>query len=165
MDPDRIFENIIDAYAGYYDIKREGAASPFDAEAFLSNEAEQYFLVKAAKVASVNSYEYVFFIRKDDLRPEELIELDKRAWEEGMSRVKPDGDHKNTDVSLIVVTQKAAGDIPQVIKSLNHSRNYKFGLLGFSNYRLVVIEAGAQTVHTNRRGRELKDFVQRAIQR
>ncbi len=165
MSNPEVFDALLDAYGGYYNIKQEGAAQPFDAEGFFSNEARQYFLVKAAKVASVNSYEYVFFALREQLSEQELVQLDQRAWEEGLSRVKPDQDHKNTDIALIVITDKVAEGIRDAIKKLNHSKNYKFGLWGFTNYRLVVIESGTKTVLTNRRGRDLSEFVQQVIQK
>ena len=99
MNTDILFEGLIDAYKGYYNIKRENVTEPFDAEGYLSNEAEQYFLVKAAKIAFVNSYEHVFFKKYGRITFEELVSLDAAAWETGIARVKPDADHKNTDVS------------------------------------------------------------------
>ena len=159
MNTDILFEGLIDAYNGYYNIKREDTTEPFDAEGYLSNEAEQYFLVKAAKIAFVNSYEHVFFKKCGRITFEELVSLDAAAWETGIARVKPDADHKNTDVALIVVSDVVTQDIRDRIDSFKHSRNYMLGFHGFSNYRLVVIEAPSKTVLTNRRGRDLRDFV------
>ena len=163
MNTQQVLDRLLEAYGGYYDIKKEKVTPPFDAEGYLSNEAEQYFLVKAAKVASVNSYEYVFFAVRKKLSSNELQMLDEKAWEEGLSRVRPDGDHKNTDVALIVITEEAEKDACDTARNLSHSKNYKFGLWGFSNYRLVVIETATDTVITNRRGRDLADFVQRTV--
>ena len=47
MNLDKLFEDVIGAYEGYYNIERDNAA-PFDAKGFLSNESEQYFLLKSA---------------------------------------------------------------------------------------------------------------------
>ena len=163
MNPEQILDKLLDAYGGYYDIKKEEVTKPFDAEAFLSNEAEQYFLVKAAKVASVNSYEHVFFALSDRLDEDGLLKLDEKAWEEGLKRVKPDGDHKNTDVALIIITEQAEEGALKTAEKISHSKNYKLGLWGFSNYRLVVIETEKGTVTTNRRGRDLTDFVNNTL--
>ncbi len=163
MNKEEILEALLDTYGAYYNIKREDATKPFDAEAFLSNEAEQYFLVKAAKVASVNSYEYAYFALRQELSFSDLSELDSIAWEEGLKNVNANIDHKNTDIALLVICDKINDDVKESINNLKHSKNYKFGLWGFSNYRLVAIEAPSYTVLTNRRGRELKDFVQQII--
>lgn len=159
MNTDLLFEGLLDAYAGYYNIRRENVTAPFDAEGYLSNEAEQYFLVKAAKIAFVNSYEYVFFRKCGRITAEEMSDLDRIAWETGLSKVKPSVDHKNTDVALIVVSDVVTQDVRDKIDTYKHSKNYMLGLHGFSNYRLVVIEAPSKTVLTNRRGRDLRDFV------
>ena len=160
MDKEEIFKRVTEGYKGYYDITEEGCLKPFDATGFLSNEAKQYFLVKAAKIASVNSYEYVYFKMCDNLNASELSDLDRIAWEDGVSRVKPNTDHKNTDVALIVICDHADDGVKDNIGTYKHSKNYKLGLHGFSNYRLVVIEASTDLIFTNRRGGDLKDFVQ-----
>ncbi|MCR5418163.1 MAG: hypothetical protein K6E84_04535 [Lachnospiraceae bacterium] len=163
MNLQSVLDALIDAYRGYYDIKTEQVTAPFDAEGYFSNEAQQYFLVKAAKVASVNAYEHVFFAKRESLTTSELTGLDAAAWQELLSRVKPDGDHKNTDCTLIVVTESISEEIRALVPKFSHSKNYRFGLWGFSNYRLVVIGADDLTVLTNRRGRDLTDFVKQHI--
>ena len=165
MNTELLFEGLINAYAGYYNIKREGVIKPFDAEGYLSNEAEQYFLVKAAKIAFVNSYEYVYFKKCGRVTYDEIAEYDGIAWETGISRVEPGSDHKNTDVALIVVADVVTQDLRDKIDTFKHSKNYRLGFHGFSNYRLVVIEAPSKTVLTNRRGRDLRDFVTAVMSR
>ena len=164
MNTDKLFESVLDTYAGYYNIDRE-AEGPFDATGFLSNEAEQYFLVKAAKIAFVKSYEYAYFKKCRSISAGELKELDGAAWEDGISHVKPGTDHKNTDVALIVLADEVDSEIKSSIEEYRHSKNYLLGLHGFSNYRLVVIETSTDTVLTNRRGRDLRDFVQQIMSR
>ena len=163
MNTDAVFDKLLNAYGGYYNIEREGCKSPFDAVGFLSNEAEQYFLVKAAKIAFVRSYEYAYFKKCALLDKAELDRLDSCAWEDGVSKARPSTDHKNTDVALLIVADALDADVKDAIGSYKHSRNYKLGLHGFSNYRLIVIESGTDTVYTNRRGRDLTDFVTKVI--
>lgn len=163
MNTEEIFDTISEAYEGYYNIERDDCVEPFDAVGYLSNEAQQYFLVKAAHIASINSYEYVYFKKCPKLDDALLKELDGKAWEDGISRVKPSTDHKNTDVALIVITDKVADDVKGNIDEYKHSKNYKLGLYGFSNYRLVVIEAPTGLILTNRRGRDLTDFIAHTI--
>lgn len=165
MNTEILYEGLIDAYAGYYNIKRESVTAPFDAEGYFSNEAEQFFLVKAAKIAFVNSYEYVYFRKCGRISLDELTRLDRIAWETGILKVKPGADHKNTDIALIVVSDVVTQDVRDKIETFKHSKNYKLGLHGFSNYRMVVIEAPSKTVLTNRRGRDLRDFVTTVISR
>ncbi|HAF26837.1 MAG TPA: hypothetical protein DCG85_05930 [Lachnospiraceae bacterium] len=165
MTKEAVFDDLIDTYSAYYNIKKEDVVSPFDAEAYFANEAEKYVLVKKAKIADVDSYEHVFFALRDEIGLTELTDLDEKAWEEGVSRVKPSADHKNTDVVLVVVCDKIADDVKANINSFKHSKNYRFGLFGYSNYFMVVIEAGSETILTNRRGKIMKDFVQQVFRK
>ncbi len=163
MRTEEIFDMLTQAYEGYYNIDRDNCMTPFDAVGYLSNEAKQYFLVKAAHIASVNSYEYVYFKKCLKLDDALLKELDEKAWEDGISKVKPSTDHKNTDVALIVIADKVTDEVKGSVYEYKHSKNYKLGLYGFSNYRLVVIEAPTGLILTNRRGRDLTDFIAHTI--
>ena len=53
MTKEAVFDDLIDTYSAYYNIKKEDVVSPFDAEAYFANEAEKYVLVKKAKIADV----------------------------------------------------------------------------------------------------------------
>ena len=160
---DEIFANLLKAYERYYNIVRDGCISGFDATGFLSNEAEQYFLVRSARTAFIRSYEYVYFKKCESLGTDELKNLDRMAWEDGMAHVRPSAEHKNTDVALIIVADRVSQDVKDSIVSYKHSRNYKLGFFGFSNYRLVVMESLTGTLLTNRRGRDHKDFYAQII--
>ncbi len=165
MSTDDIFNTLTETYGGYYNIDKDGALPPFDATGYLSNESQQYFLVKAAHIASVNSYEHVYFKKCDELDIGTLNDLDRTAWEDGLSRVRPSADHKNTDVALIVIADRVLEEVKSAIDTYKHSKNYKLGFFGFSNYRLVVIEALSGLILTNRRGRDLKDFIAHIIKK
>ncbi len=80
-------DKILLSYRRYYDIKKEGVKPPFIAEAAFASHNEQYYLVKAAKVADVDSYEYVYIASDERLTLSKLMELDKASWEDGMSKL------------------------------------------------------------------------------
>ncbi|MBQ5999506.1 MAG: hypothetical protein IJL70_08570 [Treponema sp.] len=61
MNGNGTFEKIINAFNRYYDISTENIAGPFCAEAVFKSHGEQYFLVKSAKVADIDSNDFVFF--------------------------------------------------------------------------------------------------------
>ncbi len=160
-----IFEKLMESYSVYYNVTRndgspadgsasgadkESVAATFDAEAVFDSKGEQYFLIKAAKVAEMNTAEYVYFKRIKKLKAEVLTELDRMAWEAGISHAKPSTKHKNTDAVLIVVADSVDEDAKALVKKLKHSKNYKFALHGYSNYRLVVIEASEGKAYFNR---------------
>lgn len=160
-----IFEKFMESYSVYYNVIRndslsgngsksgtdaKSGAADFDAEAVFDSKGEQYFLIKAAKVAEMNTAEYVYFKRINKLKAEVLTGLDLKAWEAGISHAVPSTKHKNTDAVLIVIADSVDEDARALVKKLKHSKNYKFALHGYSNYRLVVIEASEGKAYFNR---------------
>ncbi len=161
LDPDEVFEDLMESYSVYYNVTRKDGedADPFCTEAVFDSKGEQYFLIKAAKVAEMHTAEYVYFARVDKLDIDKIKDLDTRAWELGMSHVCPGPNHKNTDAVLIVtagsITEEAAGFILRA----KHSKNYKMALHGYSNYRLVAIETESGRVLFNKQAKILKGLI------
>lgn len=152
-------QKVIQAFEHYYTIKTENVTSPFAAEAEFHSHTEQYVLVRAAKIADIDSNEFVFFAEVPVLTDQKISELDSRAWEEGLSRVKPYSGHRNTDVALIIVADKIEENVFKQIKKIKHSKSYYFSLWGWSNYRLMAYEVSTGRSATNRLGTDLKKLV------
>ncbi len=161
MNMDELLEKLLVSYEAYYNIKREDVEAPFDAEAHFYAKNEQYFLMKSAKLAEMQASEYVYFIKKEGLKAEELEALGKTAWERGMAQVTPNPDHKSSDVILIAITDRISDEIRKKIRSFKFSKSYKLGLWGFSNYKLAVLEASTGDAVYNGQGRALKSTMQR----
>lgn len=152
------FEKILHSFEQYYDISKDVDA-PFVAEAIFKSHNEQYFLVKAAKTADIDSNEFVFFYINNEIHAEELAELSNLAWERGLSRVSPYYGHRNSDVTLIILSDKIEEESFKKIKKLNLYKSYKFGLYGWSSFRALAYETSTGRAATNRRGSDLKKLV------
>ncbi len=166
LNKDDVYERFMKSYSVYYDVSQRSDEDPsfavtegFEAEARFDSKSEQYFLVKAAKVADICSYEYVYFAVTDKLTFEQVKELDKKAWESGISHAKPGPDHKNTDSVLIILADDITQEAKEFIYKSKHSKNYRFALYGFSNYRLVAIGLNEGSVYFNKQARILKELV------
>ena len=168
LDKETVFEQFLQSYSVYYDVVRadEDTDNPkfeltggFDAEARFDSKSEQYFLIRAAKVADIRSAEYVFFSKRDILTYEALSGMDERVWELCLERTKPGPDHKNTDALLVVIAHSVTGEAKDFIKKTKHSKNYRFALYGFSNYRLVVVELDKGMVYFSKQARFLMKLV------
>jgi len=133
---------------------------PFSAEAEFKSHTEQYFLVRAAKLSEIDSHEYVFFHSSENLNLQTLLQLDKIAWETGISRVKPSFNHRNTDISLVLISDKIENDAFNQIKKLKHSKSYMFSLKGWSNFRVIALETSSNRVTYNRLGKDLKKTIE-----
>lgn len=154
MNSNGAFERFIKSYQKYYNISTEGVAAPFVAEAEFKSHSEQYFLVKAAKIADIDSNEIVFFYSDEEIP--NLNEIASLAWSRGLERVSPYFGHRNSDVTLIVLSEKVTEETFQKAKKLNYYKSYKFGFYGWSSFRLLVCETSTGRVVTNRRGSDLK---------
>ena len=159
MTKEEKLESVLKAYTRFYNIKREEVEPPFDAEAEFISHNEQYILVKSAKIAEIDSNEFVYFKSVDRLTEETLTELDKTAWERGLSKVNPGPGHRNSDVSLIIIADKIDEDAFKLARKLKHSKSYLFTFHGWSNYKLIAIDLSDNRTTFNRQGRTLKKII------
>ena len=166
MNSNGALEKILHSFERYYNVSTEGVAAPFSAEAIFNSHSEQYFLVKAAKTADIDSNEFVFFYYNGEIAGVDsamtagrIEELSNIAWERGLSRVTPYYGHRNSDVTLIILSDKIDDESFKKIKKLNLYKSYKFGLYGWSSFRALAYETSTGRAATNRRGSDLKKLV------
>ena len=163
MNVQEALEKLLPSFRRYYNVITEGVAEPFAAEAVFQSHNEQYFLIKSARISEANSNEFAYFYIADSLTAEELKKLDGCAWERGTKNVQPNYYHRSTDVALIIIAEAIDEEAKKLMKKLNHSRSYQFGLKGYSNYRLVALELSTGKVFHNRQGQNLKKLVSNII--
>lgn len=156
-------EKVLKLYQGYYDINTENPVSPFVAEATFHVDGANYFLMKSAVIARQESYEYVFFAEEENLTQERVKELDALAWEEGFSRIHPHPEHRNSDVTLVMLAGNVDDAAMNCVKKLHHYKSYKFGLWGWTNYRVIILDEARGRLTYNRQGESLKSLFQQII--
>ena len=149
-------DSIISCFEQYYDIIRDNVEPPFYAEAAFRSHHEKYILLKSAKIADIDSNEFVFFYEDESLSKERINELVELSWQRGLSRVRPYSGHRNTDVTLIVLAKNFLGDAFTCVKKISRYKSYKLGFYGWSSFRLLAYESNSGKVVTNRRGSDLR---------
>ena len=169
MNSNGVLGKLLHSFERYYNISTENIESPFSAEAVFKSHNEQYFLVKAAKLADIDSNDFVYFFENDggsessvsdvSLSAEKLSQIADAAWKRGLSRINPYYGHRNSDVTLIVLADKIDEESFKKIKKLNLYKSYKFGLYGWSGFRALAYETSTGRAVTNRRGADLKKLV------
>ena len=159
MDLAGALEKLLESHIRYYTIERDKVTEPFAAEAVFSFKDTQYLLVRSAKISTQESGEYVFFATPDHLTGELVEELSQKAWAEGTSRVKPHGEHRNTDVILYILTYKMDEDAKQAIKKQKFYQSYRFGLHGFSHFKLIAYDLTANETVFNKMGHDRKKVI------
>lgn len=163
MSTTEVLEKLLRSFDVYYNVKREEIEAPFSAEAEFSLHDEQYFLVRSARLSEADSKEYVFFAEAARLDVKTLQALDETAWTRGLSRIKPHANHRNSDISLIILADQIEEEVFSVIRKLRHYKSYRLGFQGWSNYRLIAVELSSRRMAHNRQGQSLKKLVSNII--
>ena len=156
MTATEALDTLLRSYVQYYDVIREDVEPPFAAEAQFHSHEEQYFLIKSARISEADSHEYVFFAAEESMDLAGVNALDETAWSRGMARVKPHKDHRNSDVTLVILAEHIAPEAMAAIKKLKHYQSYRFGFQGWSNYRVIALETSSGSLTCNRLGQSLK---------
>jgi hypothetical protein len=163
MTAQEMLDKLLKAYSAYYDVERKRPAPPFVAEAAFRSHERQYFLIKSARLSEAESNEYVFFALEEELTAPLLDALEGAAWNAGLSRVAPHKDHRNTDVTLIILASRTAPDAFALVPKRKRYKSYLFGFQGWSHFRLAVVEAQTGRLAVNRQGKTLRKFLKRNL--
>ena len=154
-----VLEQLLGAYSGYYNIKRESSIDAFCAEAEFHLHDEQYFLIRSAKLSESETREIIFFAVTDFLDAAKAQQLATLAWEEGLSRITPGPNHRCTDVSLVILAREVAPDAAPVISKTKWVKSYRFGLQGYSHFRMVAFDLSKRFTVRNKMGDTLEKVI------
>ena len=157
-------ERVLRSYQAYYTIDRETPPPPFAAQAVFHVHGEQFFLIKQAKYAEIDSNEYVYFALEYAPTPQRVRELAEAAWEAGIAQVTPTSTHRESDVLLILLADSLSDETAKAIRGIRFSKSYRLGLQGYSHFRLAAIEpATGRTAH-NPMGQDLAKLLSNIYQ-
>lgn len=159
MTATEALERLLRSYVQYYNVIQDDVEPPFSAEAIFHTHDEQYILIKRARISEADSSEYVFFAALEDLDAESLKALDETAWNRGLSRVVPYAGHRNSDITLIILAEHIDKAALAAVKKLYHYKSYRFGLHGWSSYRVIALDTSSGLLACNRLGRNLKKLL------
>ena len=163
MEPFDVIKKLLPAFERYYTVKKEDITPPFCAEAEFRSHNEQYFLVRSAHIADIDSNEFVYFADPIELSSEKLEELVKAAWDAGLSKVHPYNGHRNSDVSLLIFTKSISSETIQKIKKTKLYKSYKFSFYGWSHFKLTVCNTSDMEIYTNRQGKDFAKLIKKNI--
>lgn len=156
MELNQALEKLLHSFERYYSIKTEDVLAPFSVTAEFHSHGEQYVLLKVAKISDVDSNDYVYFKTDSNLTTENLKTYCQTAWEDGISKVRPNSGHKNSDVTVVILADKIDDDTKAYIKKVKYYKSYKFSFYGWSHFRLIAKELDSGKIFYNRFGSDLK---------
>ena len=163
MAPSDAIKQILPAFEQYYTVKKEEITPPFCNEAEFRSHNEQYFLVRSAHIADIDSNEFVYFADPEELTSEQLNELVNAAWNAGLAKVRPYNGHRNSDVSLLIFTKSITPETINSIKKTKLYKSYKFSFYGWSHFKLAVCNTSDMEVYTNRQGKDFAKLIKKNL--
>ena len=162
MELSQAIEKVLPSFEQYYTVKKE-SEPPFCAEAEFRSHNEQYFLVRSAHIADIDSNEFVYFATVKTLDSSNFEPMVSLSWQKGLSLVKPYNGHRNSDVTLIIITETINEEIKNQIKKTRLHKSYKFSFHGWSNFKLAVVELETQGIYFNRFGKDYQKLLKKNI--
>ena len=163
MDVSQALEKLLPAFRQYYTINKDASVQPFLAEAEFRSHNEQYFLVRSAHIADIDSNEFVYFAGVPVLDDGILMQLVSKAWATGLEKVHPHEGHRNSDITLIILADKITEETQSSIKKTKLYKSYKFSFHGWSNFTLAVVDLETQDIYFNRFGKDYRQLIEKNI--
>jgi hypothetical protein len=153
-----VLERLLKAHETWFDVSRnhQFAGRMFPGYAEFHSHGEQYVLVKRAKLWEVNTHEYLFFATEDRLDAAKLDSYVEFMKGDALSKVVLEPDHMSSFLSLVIVADSVDSDVEGIVRRTRYRKNFKWGLRGWADVRLAVIDITAKRVFTNPMGKELK---------
>lgn len=164
MTGQELFEKLLESYRSAFDITRpfDVNGDIYDAYAAFNVTSAKYVLVKKAELWRAVCYEHTFFACRDHLDTADLSRFRKEIEEYIEPQIVRGGrdcmekDHMYTYVTGIFFAD--AGITPELkkeIKRFKYFKNYRMGLRGYCEGRLLVFDMKNERVLGNSAARDL----------
>ena len=159
---DLILARLLYAHETYFNVVRnyEYADRMFPGYAEFHSHGEKYVLVKRAKLWEVDSHEYIFFDCKDQLSEKDLAAELEFMKNKGIEKVVPEPNHMSSFISLVLVVNSVETGLEKQIAKARFHKEFKYGIQGWADLRLVVVDLSERVVLTNAAGKEMKASVE-----
>lgn len=157
-----MLKRLLAAHETWFDVERDRtvAGRVFPGVAEYHEQSERYVLTRRAKLWEVASNEYVFFDTVGFLEEgafEEMVSFMKQKALPEM--VHPHPDHMFSNLSLVLIADSVAPGIAKAVRRTRFRKNYKWGIWGWSDLRVAVVDLGEGEfgrVMTNAAGKTIK---------
>ena len=151
-----------DSYSAYYSIRERDEVPetelPLAFRADYSSRDERYWLTKSVKMWGNEKNEFCYVFEADSFSPELAERCMEWAWEDGIPRVKPHGEHQCTNIKVIFIADSVSDETAKAIHRMGRTKNYRHGLHGYSNLLTGITDLGTEKTATNREGHELVPY-------
>ena len=112
-------------------------------------------LSKKAKIWGANIHEHVLFRSLEHLDTRALEGLIAFMKTEALSLIELNSEHMTTFLSLVIVAESADANAKELVRKTKFRKNFSFGLKGWTDLRLALIDLSDSSITTNPQGKEL----------
>ncbi len=145
----------------FFDIKENYVLddTSFDLMAKCEVVSERYFFTKGNVLESFNTYEYYLIKTIDNCDLESLRSITDKI-KNNLQEYNVDENHMRTVVNVVFIVDKnVEREVENFIKKFKFYKSYKFGLKGWADISLILVNADDNKILTNRKGKEVVEFL------
>ncbi len=145
----------LDAYFNV-DLDKEVYNKKFDLYATFNQRNAKYMLVKKAEIYAFKTDEYVFYKHFEKNLKVSDIETIKIFIENNIDdMVNVDKEHMTSILNFVITVDNSIEDETlKAIKKFKFHKSFKFGLNGWSDVRLIVIDLKKDELYSNKFGKK-----------
>lgn len=172
MTGQEFLEKLIDSYRSAFDIERpfDINGDCYDAYASFNVSSAKYVLMKKAELWRADCYEHTFFNYRNILTVEDLERFRKAVAgyiEPQLVRGGKDcteKDHMYTYITGIFIAEGGVTEeVRKTVRKFKFFKNYRFGIRGYSEARILVFDMQNKKVLGNPAARELVKGYKKAL--
>ena len=153
-----MLKKLLVAHEVWFDVQRDYklAGRTFPGFAEFHSTGERYVLVKRAKLWEVATHEYLFFDVVDELDGDGLAQAVDLMTTEALKLVEPRPNHMFSNISLVVIARSLGQGVEKAVRKVRFRKNFKWGLWGWSDLRVAVVDMARGRILTNAAGKALR---------
>lgn len=173
MTAEELLEKLLKSYQSAFDITRpyETEKNKYDAYAAFNVTSAKYVLVKKAELWRADCFEHTFFMRRDRLTPDDLDTFHKDLEAFIEPKLVRDGEkctpenHMYTYITGIFICEGGLlEEGKKAVERFRYFKNYRFGLRGYCEGRLLVFDMKDHKIVGNKAAKELVKGYTKAFQ-
>lgn len=121
---------------------------------------ERYAFSKKFVLDAYENFEYCFVnYKKEEVNKAEILDFINLLKSNIKTLVTPDEEHMSSTINGIYITDTGFNkETIKIAKKFKFRKNFFFGLRGWCDIAIILVDLNKEKVYTNKQGRQSKDF-------
>lgn len=142
---------------GYFDLERDIAIDNvnFDLHGKFYQRSAKYMMLKQAEIYAFQTNEHIFYKKLDGRLNENEISFYHNFLKENVDRfLNVNNEHMSTIITILFSTTEELDESTiKAVKKFKFYKSFKFGLNGWVNARLIIVNPLTHKIYTNKLGK------------